>query len=363
MRLTAARSCRPFLVRSCAWSLAIVLSSGWTGAQANEWKVEAIVELGDDVPDATFLKTGGSSQDVTFSAASAGGYSTVIDFQSVVHSDPSNGLLQARSSATIDMPGWLDVKALGKAKAILDDVITVEPVQGWQQVTGIIRLVWSLDGKLFTDTFSPDNSPLTFYTGSGAPNPVWSFGYYVEVEMRAKYLDLAQQQQDVDFYKNYVYFARGVNEISNAAKDFNEFIDRPDLARANFGEGVTGVGDDLAINEQGSLNIAIPAPANTPIPVSFELVTGFNARFHNEDYGALRGSYLSLFENTAKLEGVRLYEAGGTPYFGDAIITSQNGIDYKILPVPEVPTPLLVTVAFAGVWMIRRGRKADVLAR
>lgn len=364
MRTFVSRLGGTWRVWCIAMLLAMVACPDGLMAQGNEWKVEAIVDLGDEEPNATLTQTGGSSQNLTFTAASpTSGFSTVIDFESFVHSDPSRGLLQAGSAATLDMPSWLDVKALGKAKAVLNDVITVEPVLGWQQGSGIIEIVWSLDGKLFTDTFSADGSPLTPYGAPGLPNPVWSWAYFTEVEMRAKYIDVQSNEQNVDLYRNSVYIIDPGDQFSEEARNFNEFIDRDDLWRVRLEQNTTGLGDDFPINENGNLNVFIPAPAGTNIPVTFELETGFNVRFLNQDFGPLKAKYASLFENTAVLEGVRLYEADGTPYLGDAIITSQNGINYNIIPVPEMPAPFLMTAAFVGLWAIRRGRKAAVLAR
>ncbi len=50
----------------------------------------------------------------------------------------------------------------------------------------------------------------------------------------------------------------------------------------------------------------------------------------------------SVFLNTAELVGVRLYEEDGTPYTGGAwSLQSANGINYRVLSVPEVSTELL----------------------
>lgn len=352
------RSLFCWFVRSRSFlSLGIVVllvgNCGPLAAQVNEWKAEAIIDLGDDVR--TFTQTGGTSQNVTFTAESPlSGFSTVVDFENVVESDPLNKLLRARSSAKIDMPGFLDVKVLGKSKATFNDVLTVEPVQGWAQGLGIIEFVWALDGKLFTDTYSPDGSSLTFYTGSGNPNSVWDWAYYVEVEMRAKYLDAAQVEQNVDLFTEKVEYIGQNEQFSDAAKNFNEFIDRDDLRNVVFDQGITGVGDDFPIAEDGEVNVFVPAPAGTAIPVSFEMVAGLNVRFLNVDYGALKAEYSSAFDHTARLLGIRLFEADGTPYLGDAIIRSQSGAIYNVLPVPEAHSILLLSVGIAGLWAARR---------
>jgi len=347
-----ARSFAGVTLAAVAW---LIGNSGLVLAQGNEWKTEAIVDLGDEVR--TFTQTGGTSQNVTFTAESPlTGFGTVIDFENVVESNPLDKILRARSTGRIDMPGFLDVKALGKAKAMFSDVLTVEPVQGWQQGLGIVEFVWSLDGKLFTDTYSPVGSPLTFYTGGGNPNSVWDWAYYVEIEMRAKYFDVAQVEQDVELYTEKVQYLGANEQFSGAAKSFNEFIDRDDLRNVVFDQGITGVGDDFPIVEDGNVNVFVPAPAGTAIPVTFEMVAGFNVRFLNVDFGSLKAEYSSAFDQTAKLLGVRLYEADGTPYLGEATIRSQNGATYNVLPVPEGNALLGWQLGLAGfgIWRWKR---------
>jgi len=100
----------------------------------------------------------------------------------------------------------------------------------------------------------------------------------------------------------------------------------------------------LQVNHTGFFNRAIHVPTIASVEVMLGLFVSYNAVWDVKDFSGLDSNLEAMFDQTAELTGVRLFDGSGAPYTGQWSLQSDNGIAYPLAPVPE-PAALALPAA------------------
>lgn len=250
------------------------------------------------------------------------------------------------------------IYARGFSLALINDRIQVVPADSLM-THGIVELEWTVHGHHDVGMVS-SQLPLNARNGL-------KWAHYATAET---FVTWRNPSSSVDSTDRMQHGEEAINRIGSSFTDYQKgglhFLEtdgqpNPQTLNAQhyFLDGVTEYAPTtLEINQARSFVRAIHVPTVASVEVMLGLVVTYNAVWDLEDFGGLDVNLEAMFDQTAELTGVRLFNSDGTPHLGQWSLVSQNGVNYPLAPVPE-PSALALAAAGGLLWLGCGRRRAS----
>lgn len=290
------------------------------------------------------------------------GNSGFVTLDHVVATDTGALSLSAAASATLAFAGGT-LKLRGWSESILNDYVQVL-THGTPFSGGFISVKWRVDGTLAASYRVPAGYPGDLGAAYG-----WEGTHIAHAATYFSVIDPVSRDLVTSVQSNLGHM-RLISGHSSAPSDnkllATEYMEDIDLFSANSvngpfrGKRSWESRDD--IDKEVGREDQVPIAAGV-VDVQFALGSYYNGYWHQIDFGGLEIGLDALFDHTATIGEVHLFNPDGTPYVGQWELVSGKGYDYPEFivggPAAGVPLPAtaLLVVLGLGAGALRPSRR------
>lgn len=245
------------------------------------------------------------------------------------------------------------IYARGWSLAMINDRIRVEPADV-HMTHGTVQLEWTVHGNLdfgMVSQYAPLNSRQGLKWAHYATAQT-----FVSWRDPVTFVEQIQRTTADSIALNRIN--SGLTDEQKGGLHFLQTDGEPNPQTLNaewyFADGMMEYAPPTSqVNQVRSFVQVYDAPMFASVDVMLGLFVSYNAVWDLEDFGGLDSNLESMFDQTAELTGVRLFDGNGAAYTGQWSLVSDNGMSYPVAAVPEPSAIVLIAAGglFAG-WML-----------
>lgn len=250
---------------------------------------------------------------------------TVELFNNVGTQTAGTATLSAAAKISVQNLQSGKVYARGYSIAMINDRIRVEPADV-HMTHGIVELEWTVHGDLDFGLNSALSLPLNARQG-------FKWAHYAMaqtfVSWRDPWTSVTSTERMTAGFTSMNRINSSFTEEQRGALHYLETDgeSHPQTLNAQwyFEDGVTEYAPPTQqINQSRSFVRAIHVPTVASVEVMLGLFASYNAVWDLEDFSGLDSNVEVMFDQTAELTGIRLFNSDGTPHLGQWSLVSEN---------------------------------------